>query len=242
MVAIVAGALLATLLLVWVADDGDSPSSTTSSTQASSTTGSTSSVPSTSTTVRPGTITVDEASEVVWPDPEGFRRFGDPAQAVRSFAVDLVGFTAPLLGTFRQGDTRSGEIEVRSRAAGPATTVLTRQLSDGSWWVLGAVTGNIDLDDPIAGTAIDHPLRLVGRASAFEGTVQVSVFRRGSTTPLGEGFVTGSSGPELGPFDGFVSWANPGGGWGSVVLYTASAEDGTVEQAVAIPVGFIGGD
>jgi hypothetical protein len=221
-------AALAVGLVVTLVTRGDDDGTPTPSTTTTTTTG--------------GPISVDEASTVVWPDPAGNRRFGQPAEAAQSFAVDLVGFENPLVGSFRRGDNRSGEVEIRGRAAGPATTVAVRQLSDDSWWVLGASADDIELDDPIAGTAIDHPLRLVGRASAFEGTVQVAVFKRGSTTPLGEGFVTGAAGPQLGPFDGFVSWRNPGGGWGSVVLFTSSAENGSVEQAVAIPVGFIGGD
>jgi hypothetical protein len=39
-----------------------------------------------------------------------------------------------------------------------------------------------------------------------------------------------------------VRWENPGGGWGVVLAYTTSAEDNSVVQATAIPVGFIGGD
>ena len=121
------------------------------------------------------------------------------------------------------------------------TTVLVRRMSDDNWYVLGSTTANIELDDPVPGTAIDDPLLLSGRANAFEGTVQVAVFEWGSTEPLGEGFVTGSMG-ELGPFSGEVAWDNPGGGWGVVLLYTVSMEDGAVWEASSIPVGFIGGD
>jgi hypothetical protein len=184
----------------------------------------------------------DEASAVVWPSPGGSTRFDDPVVVAEDFAVELVGFETPTVGEFRQGDSRSGEVVIRPRADGPETTVLVRQMSDGHWWVIGATTESIELDDPIAGTAIDDPLVLSGRARAFEGTVQVAVFERGDTTPLGEGFVTGSGGEELGPFTDEIRWNNPGGGWGTVVLYTASGENGQVWEAVAVPVGFIGGD
>lgn len=212
--------------------------STTSSTEAETTTSTTEA--STSTTS--GTIPDDEAATAVWPDPSGDVRYDDPRDAARGFAVDLVGFTDPVVGELREGDSRSGEVDVQAAADGPVTTVLVRQLSDDAWYVLGAMTEDIVLDDPTAGTAIDDPLQLSGQARAFEGTVQVAVFERGGTEPLDEGFVTGSGGPDLGPFEGEVSWSNPGGGWGSVVLYTESAEDGRVWQATAIPVGFIGGD
>jgi hypothetical protein len=158
------------------------------------------------------------------------------------FAVELVGFRSPVIGALREGDSRSGEVPVRAQADGPETTVLVRQLSDGNWWVLGATTESIELDDPIAVTAIDNPLLLAGRARAFEGTVLVAVYERGSTTPLGEGFVTASGTEELGPFTGEIPWDNPGGGWGVVLLHTESAENGQVWEATAVPVGFIGGD
>lgn len=52
----------------------------------------------------------------------------------------------------------------------------------------------------------------------------------------------GAATTELGSFSERVAWSNPGGGWGVVVLSTTSAADGRIWQAMAIPVGFIGGD
>lgn len=193
------------------------------------------------TTTAAGPISDEEAYTVVWPDPFGDLRYDDPLDAVEGYAEELVGFDDPVYGELMEGDARSGEVEVRAVADGAVTTVLVRQMSDDNWYVLGSITPNIELDDPIPGTAIDHPLLLSGRANAFEGTVQVAVFERGDTEPLGEGFVTGSMG-ELGPFSGEVAWDNPGGGWGVVLLYTLSMEDGSVWEAASIPVGFIGGD
>jgi hypothetical protein len=45
----------------------------------------------------------------------------------------------------------------------------------------------------------------------------------------------------LGEFDDQIRFANPGGGWGAVLLFTLSAQDGTVWQVSATRVGFIGG-
>ena len=81
-----------------------------------------------------------------------------------------------------------------------------------------------------------------GQAQAFEGTVRVAVYGRGVAEPLGEGFVTGSGGGEMGPFSGEIAWENPGGGWGFVLFAIDSAEDGSPWQVAALPVGFIGGD
>ena len=180
-------------------------------------------------------------AQALWPDVESVTRFDDPVEAARSFAVDLVGFTDPVLGEFRQGDSRSGEVELQPRAGGPVSIVLLRQLApDETWWVLAAVHEDIVIEKPQPRSVIDHPLRLSGRARAFEGTVQVSILADGSPDPIGEGFVTGSGGLDLGPFDGEIPFQTPQVDWGALVLYTESAEDGSVWAVTAIRVGFLG--
>jgi hypothetical protein len=244
--ALVAGILVAILV---TRDDDDTVTSGSSSTTtsittttvASTTTGSTSTT-ATTTTTTPGTVSDAERATIVWPEPGSSTTYDDGTAAARGFAVDLVGFQDPLLGEFQQGDSRSGEVEVKALTTGPVTTVMVRQMSDDHWYVIGAATDDIQVDTPVAGTAIDNPLQTTGQARAFEGNVQVRVFERGNATPLGQGNVTGSGGPELGPFTGSITWTNPGGGWGIVVYSTTSAADGRVWQAAAIPVGFIGGD
>lgn len=182
----------------------------------------------------------DPLSAAVWPVAGSGVAFDDPQEAARSFAEEFVGFTDPVVGEFQAGDSRSGEVEVRPRQDGPVTTVLVRQLDDdGSWWVLGSVTPNITLEQPSAGETIDDPVTLVGEALAFEGTVQVEVRGDGTTAPLGEGFVTGSGSPPAGPFEGHVEWANPGGGWGALVLYTYGGEEpAVVWEATVVRVRF----
>jgi hypothetical protein len=59
---------------------------------------------------------------------------------------------------------------------------------------------------------------------------------------VGTGFVTGGAGPDLAPFRGSIPFRSPKGGWGSVVFFTRSAEDGKVWEAATLRVGFIGGD
>ncbi len=45
-----------------------------------------------------------------------------------------------------------------------------------------------------------------------------------------------------GPFSGSIPFESPQGGWGAVVGYTLSAENGQVWEATVVRVGFIGGD
>lgn len=224
--------------------------STTTSTSAPVATTTTTAPPASTTTAAPATtvpappvLTDEQVAQVVWPDPATESRFTDPMAAATSFAVDLVGFTDPVVGAFQQGDTRSGEIEVRPREDGPVTTVLVRQVaSDDSWWVIGALTESIEVDEPAPQQAIDDPARVSGRARAFEGTVDVRILVDGSADPVGTGFVTGSGDGVLGPFEGDIRFDAAGGRWGVVVFSTASAEDGRIWEATVVRVGFIGAD
>ncbi len=237
---IVAGGL--TVVAAGCSDD--EPVDTAGTTTSPVTTDPTTSAAPTTTAPAPATpLSRDEAAFALWPDPAGEARFDDPVEAARSFAVDLVGFDDPVLGELREGDARSGEIELQPSDDGPVSTVLVRQLGeDDSWWVIGMLNDDIVVDDPVGQQAVDHPLLLAGEARAFEGTVEVAVFADGSTEPLGEGFVTGSGGEDLGPFEGEVAFDVPQGGWGTVLFFTTSAEDGSVLVATAVRVGFIGGD
>lgn len=236
------------------ADDGavvaPSATTTTATTVAPSTTGV---VPST-TAPRAPSMTSGPTSVVppvipealrpaLWPTGDTARRFDDPVAAARSFAVELVGFTDPQLGEFRQGDTRSGEVEVRASADGPVTTVFVRQLADDdSWWVLGSATVDIEVTEPAALGAIDHPLAVSGRARASEGAVEVRVLADGALDPVGRAILTTRGDGELGSFDASVPFLSPRGGWGAVVLVTRSADGSRVRAATAVRVGFIGGD
>lgn len=213
-------------------------STTTVTDDATTTTdGPTTTARTTTTSADDGGLDDAEQRLVVWPAP-GEETFDDPVDAATSFATDLAGFVKPRIGEFRAGDSRSGEVEVRAERDQQVTTVLVRRLGDDNWYVIGATTPNIVLDTPSPGAAVSDPVELAGRARAFEGNVQVSVFTRGDDDPIGEGFVTGSGGGELGPFEGEVEFDDPGEGFGVVLLYVSSARDGVVTEAVAVPVRF----
>jgi len=244
---IAAVALLAVFLLLRQDNGGGvaaGTSTTTTSTSTTSSTSTTTTVRTTTTTTARATTTTTAAppaadtSTAVWPYADVPTRFSEPVAAARSFATDYAGFTAPVVGAFRAGDARSGEVDVRPRANGPVTTVLIRQLgNDGSWWVLGATTETIRLESVAAGSLVRSPLRLQGRAQAFEGTVDVQIRQDGSATPIGKGFVTGG-GIEMGPFDETIPFSAPTARFGAVVLYTESAENGQVWQASVVRVRF----
>ena len=222
-----AGALVAVVAIAAVVYLATRDTGTSTHTAATSTT---------TTTLSPTTSPVD-TSTAVWPFASSTTRYSDPVAAARSFATEYVGFTNPVVGEFRQGDARSGEVPVQARTTGPITTVLVRQLGD-SWWVLGASTPNIQLSSPATLTAISSPVRLQGASTAFEATVNTEVRQDGSTQPLGTGIVMGGANGQMGAFDGTLAFNRPSGASGAVTLLTRSAEDGSVTEATVVRVKF----
>ena len=232
---LIALAVVASLVAAFAATSDDEETTTAGSSSTTTTDGET-------TTTARRSVSDEEAATIVWPDPRGELTYDDPSAAARGASETLLGFRDPLYGELQPGDSRSGEIQVRPVPDGPVTTLLVRQMSDDHWYVIGATSPEIELDEPTAGSAIDHPLRVSGRATASEGQVRVAVHERGDDAPRGEGLVATNGTAELSPFVGEISWDNPGGGWGSVVVTTSNGADGAVWTAIAIPVGFIGGD
>jgi len=224
-----AGAVLLVLAIAVVIyavtrDDSDStPTAATTSTGANPT--------------LPTTTPVD-TSTAVWPAASSTTRYADPVSAARGFATDYVGFTDPIVGEFRQGDARSGEVPVQATTTGTVTTVLVRQLGD-SWWVLGSSTPNIQLTSPSALATLSSPVHLQGTSTAFEATVNTQVRQDGVTEPLGTGTVMGGANGVMGPFDGTLEFAAPApGSAGALVLLTLSAKDGHVSEATVVRVKF----
>lgn len=85
-----------------------------------------------------GSVPSSETSDAMWPLADNSTRFDDPVAVATSFAVGYLGFTDPVVGEFRAGDGRSGEVWVRAVDVGPPTRVLVRQLTDDdTWWVVG---------------------------------------------------------------------------------------------------------
>jgi hypothetical protein len=218
-------------------DDGTTTEPDTTTTEAETTTTEADGTPDP--TAPPPPTPVDPAS-VVFPDPFTSQRFDDPVNLARAFAVDVAGMEDPVVGELMQGDARSGEVEVRPRQDGPPSTVLVRQMDDDAWFVIAAVNDEIRLEEPENGGEVGNPVQLRGEARAFEGTVLVSVLADGAGV-VGEGFVTGG-GSEILPFEGEIDVDLPDDAThGIVLLYTDSAEDGSVWSFMAVRVVFAGG-
>ena len=234
-VAVIAVALAGIVIGANLAEDDpttvDAPPTTSG--EASTTT-----EPAVTTTV-PSEAGDDPADVALWPVASTSQRFGDPSAAAHSFAVQLAGFSEDVIvGDFREGDSRSGEVEVRPTERGPVTTVLVRQLGDdGSWWVVGAQTENLLLEDPSAGDTISSPLTVSGRARAFEGTVEVELRADGQLEPIGATFATGGSDAAR-PFTAELEFPPPNVSGGMLMLLARSPRDGMVMEATVVRVHF----
>lgn len=199
--------------------------------------------PSEVTSTVPATATpAGDAASAVWPSPTSSQRFDDPVAAVTSFATDFVGFTDPVIGELTSTLIGTSQIDVRPSPDGPITTVTVAQLGpDLTWWVLGAATPNIVVDDPPPLSLVSSPVALRGRALAFEGTVDVEVRNDDGPTPIATGVVTGGGGGELAPFDGQIEITPAPTGRGSITFLTRSADDGSVREATVVRVQFAEG-
>jgi hypothetical protein len=236
---LVVGLAVLVAVLLLSDDDGDDGDDETTTTEE----------PTTTSTTRDGSTTTEVAIPpgdldiAAFPDLRSDDRYGDLQTLAQAFATQILGFdTDVVVGEFQQGDSRSGEIPIRPGGAGsqtPTTTVLVRQVSDGSWVVSGAATDSIRLDDPSPLVTLSSPQDLVGAATAFEGHVDVALYADGESAPIATTFVTGGGGGELGPFSSELEFdAPPGATHGLLVLSSAGGEDGTTWAATAIRVRF----
>jgi hypothetical protein len=220
-----AAAVAVVVGILALADDDDTvETADTTTTEATTTTESTSTTEATTTTS--GFAVVDPAP-AIYPDPGTSQRFEDPGSLVSTFAREYVGMTDPIVGDLMQGDSRSGEVEVRGFPEGAPTTVLVRQLEDDTWFVIGAVTESIQPAAPEQGATVSSPIALTGQAYAFEGTVQVELRVDGMVEPLSETFVTGRGDGVLGDYEGELPYdPQPEGTYATLLYLSEGGEDG----------------
>lgn len=213
----------------------DTTGITTTSTKATATT--------VGTTIADATVTTTSAGEqsdsAVWPSVGSSTRYTDPVDAAKGFATEFLGFVDPIVGDFQQGDTRSGEVAVKSSDTGPTTTVMVRQLgADNSWWVLGASTPNLRIAVPESLTTVTSPLQVSGQSTAFEGTINVEIRADDQSKPLVAGTTMGGSMGEMKPFSIGMTFPAPTVHGGAIVVKTMSAKDGNIAEATVIRVHF----
>ena len=167
-------------------------------------------------------------------------------RAAQAFMREL-GMPEPATGPFRSTGSATGEVAVHPAKGedgrpldGPRTLVRLHRYT-GGWVVTGTSAADIRVAQPIPFARIASPVTVRGRASAFEGTVQVAVTedRQGTDRVLGRGFVTGSGTAELGPFSGRIAFRAPSADAGWLLFRSQSAADGGgVLEATAVRIRF----
>jgi hypothetical protein len=194
---------------------------------------------STSTTIGAIPHRMAQPVSAIWPFAATVNRFDSPVLAAQAFTTAYLGIANPIMGVYRRGDGRSGEIEVRATPRGAATTILVRKLATtDSWWVLGASCPDITVVSPSSSETISSPVVLKGRSTAFEAVVNVDIRQDGSLTSLQRARATGGSMGVLRPFRKSITFQRPTAPRGAVLLRTISAKDGHVIEAAVIRVTF----
>lgn len=214
---------------------GDDDGSETSDTSAPPTT-----AVETTTTEEPTTTTSAPAqvdtTTAVFPFAEDDTRFEDPMELAEAYAERYLGFADPTYSEFMQGDSRSGEVVVRPSADGPDTLLLLRQL-DETWWVLGAVSDQIQIDAPEAGGVLVSPVAVAGRAGAPDGELSLELWTDGAAEPLA--MASAPVGTDaLAAFDATLSFAMTPATEHGALLARTYGPDGGVWAASVLRVHF----
>ena len=167
------------------------PTTTTGATTSAETATSTEATTATDATTTTTTEAVEPEAIAIWPASDVVHE--TPEEAAEDFILKVFG-VEPLLGEFRQGDSRSGEIEVLSPGDDddPATVLPTgvllilRQLgSDDGWFIIAAVSNGVSITSPesMAGVA-SGSLPIEGVARGHERNVVVRVFVAGDAAQI----------------------------------------------------------
>lgn len=190
----------------------------------------TTSVASTTSSVATTSSVPDSTWTAVWPRAQS-AAYATPAAAARAFATQFLSMRAPVLGSFQRGDSRSGEVAVTPYHGGPVTTVLVRQLtSSNAWWVLGASTHDITIQQPRALSTVGTTFVISGQSTAYEAVVNVSLWSDQVSTPVLRTTVMGGSMGVMGHFQKTLKVVGHPG-LATLVMYVISAKDGSVVAA-----------
>lgn len=179
---------LAVLVLLLTACDGDDEGATT----ATSTTTTDVEESTTTVAVDDPTTTSEVAGQehpAVWPAAEV--ALDTPEEAAEGFVEEVLG-VPPTLGEFRQGDARSGEIEVFSPGEGEGgsrvlrSVLLLRRLGpEDGWFVVGAVSEHATITTPESAAEVPAgSIDVAGSARGFEASVVVSAYVAGDAEAL----------------------------------------------------------
>ena len=189
----------------------------------------------------------------VWPFLE-HSPYKSPEALADAFAREYLGMPDPRLGTYRPDHSHAGTIDVHPYPTGTIGSTLSVSGDDeGGWHLTTVKSPNLVVDSPL-GDTITSPVHVKGRSVAFEGNVQVSLLADATnlscvTVEAGtcgnrDGVLANTrftgSGSEMEPFELDVPFTKQDGQQIAViVLWTASARDGSIAEATLQPVWLV---
>ena len=177
----------------------------------------------------------------IWPWFDTDVRYEDPVDAASGFAEAYLGYAAPMVTGYRAGDQRSAEVDIAAVPGGEAMRVATRQLADGTWWVLAAESASLIIERPTTGTTLVDPLVVVGQAVTPDGTAQLVVRADGAdSAAVLTGVATGIAPGPRQRFETTIGWSPPPTGHGAVALIAFSPDTGRPVAATVQRVAFAG--
>ena len=172
----------------------------------------------------PAVETFEQLVALPWASPDDTH--ATPEDAVRAFLgfmtersvlPDSVHYAELTLGDFVATDDQSGEITVTGSEEAfhdvgqfevPFSTVALRQ-SEGSWWVTGAISESLGLDEPAPDTVFAPPMIVSGVNGLFSNAIQLQAYVDGERQPLLAFYFTGGGVYAWGEYSIAVDPANP---------------------------------
>ena len=228
------------------------PTSTTATTVPVTTVTTTDAPATTTTTVPP--VEGPEVFPGVWPftSPEavddyvaepGVGMFFDAEATALEFAREYLGLPDPTATGDPVVVDDVSVVTVAAKPGSPMTTAITVKRfggADGPYSVTEAHTENIQVTQPTLLQVVGTDIALAGTSTAFEANVTVEVRQDGQVAGeyLNQSYVMGGANGEMGPFTGSISVGTPTESMGAMVFTTLSAEDGSVQEATVVRIGF----
>lgn len=152
-----------------------------------------------------------------------------PVTQVISYPYDLVSaprLQRPVVFTYRDRFTLTGPLPEAGGGQG-----------DGKDGQEGAVSQNFRITSPKPGETIQSPVRVAGKARAFEATFDIEI--EDGHNVLAKRTVTArAAAPDFGDFEVTLPFEPPTNPSGAILFVTYSAKDGSRREELRLPVRF----
>ena len=172
---------------------------------------------------------------------------GDPDTVARLFAEHIAGWNIEVTGSEVSGSAAEGwsaavrfKVLIGEEKLRPITAHTLQLVGLGGaehpvWFVSGLSSDHIRVDTPSEGATVSSPVRVAGRASAYEGNVLVEV-RDDSGRRLHSGHLQ-AEGVDMAPFQGSLE-LTPATTHGGILMVTGGSGAGPVPDMTIVRIRF----